>query len=201
MSEVPESLRYAESHEWARQEDDGTITIGITDHAQELLGDLVFALDEETMESTVLDALRERGLTLGVAETITGGLLGSRLSSVVNGGDVFRGAVVALGPESRGLLDVTAGPEVSSATTQALAEGVRRRLGCDVGLATTGVAGPGEADGEPAGTAFLAVAFPDRNEVRRVQLPGNREQIRSFSIISVLNLLRLLLEGKEPRVL
>jgi nicotinamide-nucleotide amidase len=88
------------------------------------------------------------------------------------------------------LLDVPEGPVVSAATAEAMADGVRRRLGADVGLSTTGVAGPGELEGRPVGTVFLGVALGDDVSAHEIRLPGSREQIRQFSVISLLDLLR-----------
>ena len=82
-----------------------------------------------------------------------------------------------------------------------MAEGARRIFNADVGLSTTGVAGPSEQEGQPVGTVFLGVALPGDTQVRQVRLPGHRDQVRQFSVISVLNMLRLLLMGKEPRML
>jgi nicotinamide-nucleotide amidase len=169
---------------------------------RDLLGNLVFALDGENMESTVLSMLRERGLTLGTAESLTGGFLGARLTSVPGASDVFRGAVVSYASDVKfDVLGVPEGPVVSEACARAMAEGVRRVLKTDVGLATTGVAGPTEQEGQPVGTVYLAVALPDRTEVHHVLLPGDRERIRQYCVISILNILRLMLQGEEPLVL
>ena len=82
------------------------------------------------------------------------------------------------------------GPVVSEAAAMAMADGVRRALGADVGLATTGVAGPTEQEGQPVGTVFLGLALGDRVEAQHVRLPGDRERVRQYSVISLLNLLR-----------
>jgi nicotinamide-nucleotide amidase len=161
-----------------------------------LLGELVFGLDEQTMESVVIDLLRQRGLTLALAESVSGGLASARLSAVPGTGDVFRGGVVAYESEVKfALLGVPRGPVVCEAAARAMADGVRRLLGADVGLATTGVAGPEEQDGQPMGTVFLGLALGDQVEARVVRLPGDPERIRQYAVISVLDLLRRRLLG------
>jgi len=156
-----------------------------------LLGDLVFGLDEETMESVVLDLLRERGLTLAVAESVTGGLVTARLTDVPGASDVLRGGIVSYASEVKHeLLEVPDGPVVSEQAAAAMADGVRRALGADVGLGVTGVAGPDEQEGQPVGTVFLGVAIGESVEGVGVRLPGDRRRIRDFATISLLDLLR-----------
>lgn len=165
-----------------------------------LLGDLVFGVDDETMEVAVARRLGEHGLSLGVAESLTGGLVGARLSEVAGASAWFRGSIVAYDTAvKQGLLGVAPGPVVSEEAARAMAEGARRALGADVGLGVTGVAGPTEQDGQPVGTVFLGVALDDDVTAQRVLLPGDRERIRQYSTITLLNLLRLRLEGRPVR--
>jgi nicotinamide-nucleotide amidase len=143
------------------------------------------------MESVVVDLLQERGLTLALAESVSGGLAAARLSTVPGAGDVFRGALVAYASEVKfALLDVPDGPVVSAPAARAMAAGARKLLGADVGLATTGVAGPDEQDGQPVGTVFLGLALGDHVEAREVRLPGDPDRVRQYAVISVLDLLR-----------
>jgi len=160
---------------------------------REILGDLVFGVDDETMETVVLDLLRKRGLTLGLAESLTGGLVASRLVSVPGTSDVLKGGVVAYMTDAkRSVLGVTAESVVSSECARQLAEAARRVFGADVGLGVTGVAGPEEQEGQPAGTVFFGLAVGDEPaEAFGTQLPGQREMVRQFATISVLNLLRM----------
>ena len=161
-----------------------------------LLGEIVFGTDEQTMESVVVDLLRERGLTLALAESVSGGLAATRLSAVPGSGEVFRGALVAYASEVKfALLDVPEGPVVCAPAARAMAAGVRRLLGADVGLATTGVAGPDEQDGQPVGTVFLGLALGEHVEAREVRLPGDPDRVRQYAVISVLDLLRRRLLG------
>ena len=157
-----------------------------------LLGPLVFGVDEATMEDAVARLLVQQGLTLGLAESLTGGLVASRLVNVVGSSGWFRGSVVAYSPEVKfGVLGVRPGPVVSEQAALQMAEGARRVLGSDVALSVTGVAGPAELDGRPPGTVFIALALPGRPaEVLGVRLPGDRDRVRQFSAISALDLLR-----------
>ena len=157
-----------------------------------IVGDAIFGADAQTMESAVLDLLRERGLSLAVAESLTGGLIGARLTAVPGASDVFRGAMVSYASEVKfDLLGVPCGPVISNEAARAMALGVRERLGADVGIATTGVAGPAEQEGHPPGTVFLGLAYGGHAEALRVRLPGDRNRVREYATITVLNLLRL----------
>jgi nicotinamide-nucleotide amidase len=166
---------------------------------REILGDLVFGVDDETMETVVLDLLRKRGLTLGLAESITGGLVASRLVSVAGASDVLKGSVVAYMTDvKRSVLGVTAAHVVSNECAQELAVAARRVFDADVGLGVTGVAGPEEQDGQPAGTVFFGLAVGDEPAAAvGTQLPGQREMVRQFATITLLNLLRMKLLSME----
>ncbi|MGB1687619.1 MAG: competence/damage-inducible protein A [Ilumatobacteraceae bacterium] len=162
---------------------------------REVLGDQVFGVDNDTMESVVLDLLRARGWTLALAESVTGGLVSGRLTGVAGASEVFRGTVVSYASEVKfDVLGVEEGPVVTEEAAIAMAEGARKVLGADVGLALTGVAGPSEQDGMRPGTLFAAVALPDGEPDRvtsvHVRLPGDREMMRQLSVISALDLLR-----------
>lgn len=162
---------------------------------REVLGDQVFGVDNDTMESVVLDLLRAQGWTLALAESVTGGLVSGRLTGVAGASEVYRGAVVSYASEVKfDVLGVEEGPVVTEDAAIAMAEGARKALGADVGLALTGVAGPSEQDGMRPGTLFAAVALPDGEPDRvtsvHVRLPGDREMMRQLSVISALDLLR-----------
>ena len=166
-----------------------------------ILGDIVFGVDDDTMESVVLGLLVERGLTVAVAESVTGGYLAGRLTAVPGASREFRGGVVAYDPEVKfGLLGVRRGPVVNDGTAAAMAVGVRKLLGADVGLGLTGVAGPDPLEGHPPGTVHMGmVVGPDHGaEAWRVVLPGDRERIRQFSCITILDRLRRRLAGLPP---
>lgn len=167
---------------------------------REVIEPYVFGVDDQTMESVVLDLLAERGLTLGVAESLTGGLLGSRLSAVPGASRAFRGGVIAYATDIKhGLLSVPDGPVVSVEAAAAMALGVRTVVGSDVGVAVTGVAGPDPQEGKPPGTVCMAVALSEHDVFPvEVRLPGGRAQVREFTVISVLDLLRRRLLDVPP---
>jgi nicotinamide-nucleotide amidase len=156
------------------------------------IDDVVFGVDDDTMESVVLEILRDRGLTLGLAESVTGGLVAGRLTGVAGASDVFRGAVVSYASEVKfDVLGVPEGPVVSETAAAAMAVGARRVLGADVALSLTGVAGPAEQDGMPVGTLCVGIVIGDAEPVTRtLRLPGQRDQMRQMSVISALDLLR-----------
>jgi len=153
--------------------------------------DLIFGIDDETMESAVLALLERAGLTLGLAESLTGGIAASRLTDVPGASRTFRGAIVSYASEAKfDLLGVPEGPVVTAAAAEAMATGARRALGADVGLAFTGVAGPDPQDGETPGTVFVGLDLDGAVSSVRLQLPGDRLRVRQFSVISGLGLLR-----------
>lgn len=162
------------------------------------LGPIVFGFDADTMESVVLQLLRERGLSLGLAESVTGGLVGARITSVAGASDVFRGSIVSYASEVKfTLLGVPEGPVVNPETAAAMALGARKVLGADVGLGLTGVAGPAEQDGQPVGTLHVGLAIGDDVTTASLRLPGQRDQMRQMSVISSLDLLRKALLARD----
>jgi nicotinamide-nucleotide amidase len=155
------------------------------------LGPIVFGYDDDTMESVVVDLLRASGRTLATAESVTGGLVGGRLTDVPGASDVFRGAIVSYASDvKRDLLGVPDGPVVSEEAAAVMATAVRTLLGADFGLSLTGVAGPDPQDGQPPGTLWIGVADGDAVATHLVRLPGQRQQMREFSVITALDLLR-----------
>jgi len=156
------------------------------------IGDIVFGTDDDTMESVVLRMLGDRGWTFGVAESVTGGLVGGRLTNVPGSSSVFRGGIISYASDVKfSLLGVDKGPVVSEEAAAQMAAGARRVLGCDVALALTGVAGPEEQDGRPVGTLCVAATFPDGSTVTTTAtLPGVRDQMRQMSVITALDFLR-----------
>jgi len=163
----------------------------------ERLGDIVFGIDDETMEVAVAERLVARGLTFGVAESLTGGLIASRLVNVPGASAWFRGGVVAYDSQVKfDVLGVPAGPVVTEPAAAAMAEGAARVTGADVGLGITGVAGPDEQEGVAPGTVFVGLALPgEPTQSRRLRLPGDRERVRQYGAISALDLLRRALDA------
>ncbi|MBM3659964.1 MAG: nicotinamide-nucleotide amidohydrolase family protein, partial [Actinobacteria bacterium] len=137
------------------------------------------------------------GWTLGVAESLTGGLIGARLANVPGASEVFRGSVASYATDvKRDVLGVTAEKIISGECAQQMAEAAQRVLGADVGIGITGVAGPAEQEGQPVGTVWYAIAVPGHEtEAVSAKLPFDRERIRQFSTITVLNLLRMRLNS------
>ncbi|AJC55590.1 nicotinamide-nucleotide amidohydrolase family protein [Streptomyces sp. 769] len=143
-----------------------------------------------------LEVLAGRGQSLAVAESLTGGLVAGELTAVPGASRVVRGAVTAYATDvKRELLGVdgallAARGAVDGEVARQMARGVRRVLGADWGIATTGVAGPDPQDGQPVGTVYVAVQGPDGQEsVRRLALAGDRDRIRRDSVQAVLALL------------
>jgi nicotinamide-nucleotide amidase len=162
-----------------------------TDRVQAELGTIVFGFDSDTMESVVLELLRRNGLSLGLAESVTGGLVGARLTGVPGASDVFRGSIVSYASEVKfSLLGVPEGPVVNPETAAAMAVGAQRVLGADVALGLTGVAGPAEQDGQPVGTLHIGLAIGAHVETVTLRMPGQRDQMRQMSVITALDLLR-----------
>ncbi|MCT2590560.1 CinA family protein [Streptomyces sp. N2-109] len=155
-------------------------------------------MSEDAFATRVLELLTDRGETLAVAESLTGGLVAARLTEVPGASRVFRGSVTAYASElKRELLGVDgallhARGAVDEGVARQMAGGVRGALGADWGLATTGVAGPQPQDGRPVGTVFIAVAGPgDRPASSRgLRLNGDRAGIREETVKAVLALLR-----------
>ena len=166
---------------------------------EERLGDIVFGVDDETMEVAVAQRLVARGLTFGVAESLTGGLIASRLVNVPGASAWFKGGVVAYDSEVKfDVLGVPAGRVVTEPAAAAMAEGARSVTHADVGLGITGVAGPEDQEGVAPGTVFVGLALPGRpSESRQLRLPGDRERVRQYGAISALDLLRRALDA-EP---
>jgi nicotinamide-nucleotide amidase len=156
-----------------------------------LIGDIIFGVDDETMESSVLDLCRTQGLTLGIAESLTGGMIGSRLTDVAGASDVFKGSLVTYANEvKRSLLGIPDGPVVSEEAVVGMAEGACRVLSADCSLAVTGVAGPDPQDGQDPGTVWMATSVDGIVEASQVKYPFDRERTRQFTTITVLSLLR-----------
>ncbi len=159
----------------------------------------LFSRTEESTASLVLDLLRARGLTLATAESCTGGLVAARLTDVPGSSDAFLGAIVAYSNEVKAeqlgvpaeVLDTYGA--VSAETAAAMADGARERLGADVAVSVTGVAGPGGGTEEkPVGLVFLHASGPMGERGRRLDFPGDRETIRGRAAVAALHLVRQL---------
>jgi nicotinamide-nucleotide amidase len=147
---------------------------------RDLLGDVVFGVDEETMESVVLDELRRRGLTLAAGEHLTGGILATRMTALDPELDVFRGSTVAVFDEAG---KISMGDKRAAAAAQR----ARAHFGSDIGIAALV---PGDREDYPTGTVFVGIAMAGTRKSRAITLPGARSRMRSYAVISLLDYLR-----------
>ena len=167
----------------------------------------LYARDERGIEEHVLELCRSQGLTLATAESCTGGLVAARLTSVPGSSDVVLGGIVAyanavktaeLGVAS-GILETYGA--VSAETAEAMARGGRERLGADVAVSVTGIAGPdGGTPEKPVGLVFVHVEGPSGGVGREVNFPGDRHAIRTRSVVVALHLVRTLLARSSDEV-
>jgi nicotinamide-nucleotide amidase len=171
---------------------------------RERLGRSIYAEGDSDMAATILDRCRILGLTIAVAESCTGGLLGARLTAIPGSSDVVLGGVIAYSNDvKRDLLDVqqTALEQhgaVSEEVVRQMAAGARSRAHASVGLAITGIAGPGGGTPDkPVGTVWVAAALPDGTRALQLRLIGDRDEIRRRATQSVLELVRRALVEKD----
>jgi len=162
-------------------------------------GRYVFSRDERSTAELVVDLLRDRGLTLGTAESCTGGLVAARITDVPGSSDVFLGSIVSYADSVKrdplGVPDdvLAAHGAVSAETAEAMAAGARAALGVDVAVSVTGIAGPGGGTEEkPVGLVYLHAVGPDGEVSRRLDFPGDRETIRLRAAVAALHLVRRL---------
>ncbi|MEZ5175964.1 MAG: competence/damage-inducible protein A [Acidimicrobiia bacterium] len=159
------------------------------------LGRAVFGIDDDTIEGVIHRLLAQRGLTVGSAESATGGIIAQRLTMTPGASATVRGSVVAYANEVKTrVLGVDPGiiernGVVSEPVATAMALGARRVLGADVAVAVTGSAGPEPLE-QPVGTMIIAVATPDEETVRTLHLPGDRERVRAYAATAALHLVR-----------
>jgi nicotinamide-nucleotide amidase len=164
---------------------------------EELLGRHLFSRNGDPLEAIVGTLLRERGATLSIAESCTGGMVGERITSVAGSSDYFVGGFVTytdrmktdlLGVEPALIAQHTA---VSKEVARAMAEGARNRTGSTFAVSITGEAGPESSTGAPVGTIFIGLASPDAPpDALRFAMPGDRPRIRGFATQAALDLLR-----------
>ncbi|WP_069805748.1 competence/damage-inducible protein A [Thermogemmatispora onikobensis] len=168
---------------------------------REVLGDYIFGVDKETLPSVVGAMLAQRGQTLAVMESFTGGLLSSLITDIPGSSRYFRGGLVAYSRAVAQEMGLSSEPVeraglVSEETARAMAQLARQRLAADYGIGITGVAGPEPLEQQPAGTLFLAIAGPTGVVTSSGSgWRGNREDQKYRSALAALNLLRLHLLG------
>ncbi len=169
--------------------------------AREILGTHIFGIDNETLQSVLGTLLRDKGWTLGAMESCTGGLFASTITDIAGSSDYFRGGLVSYATELKAEWGVPretleAHGAVSIETARAMASATRARLGVDVGVGITGVAGPSEQEGKPVGTVHIAVESPLGVAVASPNLTKmGRIEVKWRATQSALNLARLHLLG------
>jgi nicotinamide-nucleotide amidase len=183
-----------------------SLIAGMDEQIRERLGAHIFAIDSEEMEDVVGDLLKNRGLTIACGESITGGMCASRLINTAGSSAYVRGGIVAydndikisaLGVSPQTLLNHGA---VSPATAEEMAVGVRKALGADIGLSTTGIAGPdGVTKDKPVGLVHFALSTADALIHDKKTFHGNRNDIRFKASQHALNMVRVFLSGGEGR--
>jgi len=167
------------------------------------LGDAVYAEDDRSLEERVVQGLIDRNWTIGTGESCTAGLVAARLGGVAGASATLRGAIVAYANDVKvaelGVPAelIEAHGAVSAEVARSLADGVRERLGCDVGIGVSGVAGPGGGTAlKPVGLVHIAVVGPDgHGEFLERRFPGDRDAVRGNSATAALHLVRLLLQS------
>lgn len=172
------------------------------EEVQRILGDVIYGIDVDSLEKTVIDLLLERDLTVAAAESCTGGMLAKRLTDIPGASGAFMGGGVTYSNNAKyELADVD--PEFlaengpyNRETALMMAEGIKNRLDADIGIGITGLAGPGsdETDLIP-GTAFVALSTPDGSCCRSLQLGDGRERIRIMATNHALDMVRRYLTG------
>jgi competence/damage-inducible protein CinA-like protein len=180
-----------------------TLDAGVRE-LEAVLGSAVYSTDGRPLEAVVGDMLRERGMTIAVAESCSGGLLASRLTDVPGSSDYVERGVVCY--SNRAKTELAGVPEsliaehgaVSEPVAEAMATGIRQRARASVGIGITGIAGPGGGSPEkPVGTVAIAVAADDLIRVRTFQFLGGRDMVKFQSAQAAMNMLRLLLLKKD----
>ena len=178
------------------------MTEPVVDKVAEMLGDVVYGVDIESLEEAVMLLLKERGLTLASAESCTGGLLSARMTELPGVSAVFVGGVCTYSNDVK--INNLSVPEevinqygaVSEQVVYSMAENVRKKLGADIGISISGVAGPAASESKPVGTVCIGVSSHMGTEAYTFKLRGNRSRIRTASVNRALDLVRRhLLDG------
>tara|TARA_B100000073_G_scaffold98889_1_gene78601 strand:+ start:2859 stop:4106 length:1248 start_codon:yes stop_codon:yes gene_type:complete len=156
-----------------------------------IIGTLVFGIDDENMETVVLEELVSQGLTLATAESMTGGLIATRLTEVPGSSRAFLGSVVSYANSvKQEILNVPEGPVISEQAVLSMAIGVCEALGADVSVAVTGVAGPDSQEGQEPGVVWIGTCVDGEAKAVEVRFPYNRTMARQLTVITALDILR-----------
>jgi nicotinamide-nucleotide amidase len=152
--------------------------------------------DPAEIANSIAERVGDRESTVSVAESMTSGLIATRLGAAEGAGQWFRGGVVAYASEVKfKVLGVDPGPVITARCAQQMARGVRELTGSDLAVAVTGVGGPDEAEGNPPGTAFIAVSSEHTDRAHRYHFPGDTTEVVQATTVQAL---RLLLAELEP---
>ena len=186
----------------ATVEEARALIVPVEEEVRDMFGPLVYGADVASMEAVVLGLLKEKGLTLGTAESCTGGLVAKRMTDLPGSSAVFKGGVVSYTNEVKaGVLGVPQAMldefgAVSAQVARAMAQGARRVLGCDLAVSLTGVAGPDPDDrNNPVGLIYVALDTPEGTRVRELRLINGRARIRTVAATNAFDMVRRYLTG------
>ena len=186
----------------ATVEEARALIVPVEEAVRDMFGPLVYGAEVASMEAVVLDLLKEKGLTLGTAESCTGGLVAKRMTDLPGSSAVFKGGVVSYTNEVKaGVLGVPQAMldefgAVSAQVARAMAQGARRVLGCDLAVSLTGVAGPDPDDrNNPVGLIYVALDTPKGTRVRELHLINGRARIRTVAATNAFDMVRRYLTG------
>jgi nicotinamide-nucleotide amidase len=174
----------------------------VAEEVRRRIGDDVFTTDDETLEAAVVRLLSDAGTTLSCAESITGGGVGARITSVAGASEMFVGSAVVYRNEAKTAvlgvsMETLEGPgPVSEECAREMAAGARRVFGSDLGLSLTGVAGPESHGGAPPGVIWIALDGNEVTHARGFRVPGERDRVRRWAEQAALDLVRRHLEGR-----
>ena len=190
----------------ATVEEARALIVPVEEEVRDMFGPLVYGADVASMEAVVLGLLKEKGLTLGTAESCTGGLVAKRMTDLPGSSAVFKGGVVSYTNEVKaGVLGVPQAMldefgAVSAQVARAMAQGARRVLGCDLAVSLTGVAGPDPDDrNNPVGLIYVALDTPEGTRVRELHLINGRARIRTVAATNAFDMVRRYLTGLPDR--
>ncbi len=176
----------------------------VLQQVRDIIGDVIYGVDTGSLENTVLELLKARGKTLAVAESCSGGLLSKRITDIPGASQVYMGGVCAYANQVKVDLvgvraeTLAANGAVSEPVARELAMGIRERLGTDLGVGITGIAGPASDNThKEVGTVFVAIAGPDGAYCRALTLGTDRGRIRNMAASHALDMLRRYLTGLE----
>ncbi|MGR8946647.1 MAG: CinA family nicotinamide mononucleotide deamidase-related protein [Gammaproteobacteria bacterium] len=182
----------------AKADDENHAQIIISDEEElirGILGNYIFGVDEQTMESVIIDSLNARQQTIAIAEVASGGLVSARLTQTDGHHSILAGSVVATSSDARkNILGLKADEIGTREAAKSLAVQVREKFNADIGLSTTGIFDIDPTAAATVGETYLGIATHDGVDVAEVKLPGDRKRVREFSVISLLNALRLNLQ-------